>query len=230
MSAGLTSRVNGHSRWPLMMCIGLIIFMIFGVFLPAGCSSKNATNGKNQAPSVNCPAGTVRLAGASKKTTDTCMLDTDGDGIPDSIDDDDDNDGTPDLTDIDDDGDGLIEIDTLEKLHNIRHNLAGTSYKIANEVANDAGDSAGCGGIGGVAECNGYELTQDLSFDKNGNGETWSGDNSNGYTLDGGDNASPYFVVTEVVDSNGGVSYSGGWSLSGLLMLFLKVTVTPLLV
>ena len=32
------------------------------------------------------------------------------------------------MTDIDDDDDGLIEIWTLEQLHNIRYNLAGTSY------------------------------------------------------------------------------------------------------
>ena len=239
----LTNRVKWHSRWSLMMCVTFMAFMIFSVFLSAGCSSKETTtngkdqtpnsdsltsgkdqtlnsdsltngkdqtlnsdsltNGKDQTPNLPdlaCPTGNVRLAGASKKTTDTCMLDTDGDGTPDSIDDDDDNDDIPDLTDIDDDGDGLIEIDTLEKLHNIRYNSAGTSYKIATDGANDAGDSTGCGGIGVVAACDGYELTQDLSFDKDGDGETWSGDDSSDYTLDGGDNASPYFIVAD-----------GGW-------------------
>ena len=39
--------------------------------------------------------------------------DTDGDGIPDSIDEDDDNDGIPDYLDDDDDGDGIL--DFLEK-------------------------------------------------------------------------------------------------------------------
>ena len=35
--------------------------------------------------------------------------DSDGDGIPDSIDDDDDNDGIPDYLDDDDDGDGILD-------------------------------------------------------------------------------------------------------------------------
>ncbi len=210
MNTMLRNRVKWHSRWSLIMCVTFMAFMIFGVFLSVGCSSKDTTNGsdttnrKDQPPNpdgINCPAGTASLAG-------TCMLDTDGDGTPDSIDDDDDDDDIPDLTDIDDDGDGLIEIDTLERLHNIRYNPAGTSYKIATDGANDAGNNAGCGGIGGVAECNGYELTQDLSFDKDGDGETWSGDNSNGYTLDTDDSVSPHFVVTKVV---GSTNYSGGW-------------------
>ena len=65
--------------------------------------------------------------------------DMDGDGCRDITEDpDDDGDGEPDIcsgpvphcygADIDDDNDGLIEIHTLEMFHNIRYNLAGTSY------------------------------------------------------------------------------------------------------
>ena len=55
------------------------------------------------------------------------------------------------------DGDGLIEIDTLEALNNIRHNLAGTSYRIA---AGNPGNTGGCPNSG----CYGYELTRSLDF------------------------------------------------------------------
>ena len=44
-------------------------------------------------------------------------------------DDDSDGDGIVDSLDVDDDNDRLIEINNLEDLHNIRYNLAGTSYK-----------------------------------------------------------------------------------------------------
>ena len=171
MSVTSTSRENGHSRWSLVMRVGFIIFMIFGIFLPTGCSlDDQAASGGGQ--------------------FSISMLDTDGDGILNSI-------------DTDDDGDGLIEIDSLEKLHNIRYNLIGTSYKISD---GDAGDTTGCGGTNGVNVCSGYELTQDLSFDKNKDG-TWSGDSTSGYTLDVDDNASPYFVV----DAAG----NGGWKPIG---------------
>ena len=39
--------------------------------------------------------------------------DTDGDGIPDSIDEDDDNDGIPDYLDDDDDGDGILDLSLI---------------------------------------------------------------------------------------------------------------------
>ena len=150
-------------------------------------------------PDLDCPAGTNRLAGASRRSTETCMLDTDGDGIPDSTDTDDDDDRILDSMDVDDDGDGLIEIDSLEKLHNIRYNLDGTSYKASTR---DIGNSAGCGGIGEIEVCKGYELTQDLDFDEDGDGSTWSIDSTNEYILDVDDDASPYFVVD--ADGNGG--------------------------
>ena len=72
-------------------------------------------------------------------------------------DDDSDGDGTVDSFDVDDDNDGLIEINSLDDLHNIRHNLAGTSYKTN---AADTGNTRGAPGSG----LNGYELTRDLDF------------------------------------------------------------------
>ena len=55
----------------------------------------------------------------------------------------------------DSDGDGLIEIETLEQLDNIRHNLAGTSYK---EGPDAIANSEGCP----VEGCFGYELMDDI--------------------------------------------------------------------
>ena len=72
-------------------------------------------------------------------------------------DDDSDGDGIVDSLDVDDDNDGLIEINSLEDLHNIRHNLAGTSYKTN---APDPGNTNGAPEEG----LNGYELTRDLDF------------------------------------------------------------------
>ncbi len=140
MSTRLTNKVNGHSRWPFVMYVGFIIFMIFGVFLPAGCSTKADTiTGSSKIPDspdaldVDCPTDTVRVAGAPKKTIDTCIIDTildsDGDLVLDFYDIDDDSDTIPDLTDGDDDGDGLIEIHNLAMLHDIRYNRMGSSYK-----------------------------------------------------------------------------------------------------
>ena len=71
--------------------------------------------------------------------------------------DDADSDNIPDTFDVDDDNDGLIEINSLDDLHNIRHNLAGTSYK-TNDT--DPGNINGAPGSG----LKGYELTRDLDF------------------------------------------------------------------
>ena len=94
---------------------------------------------------------------------------------------------------VDTNGNGLIEIHTLTMLHHMRYNLAGTSYKTN---ASDPGKDNGCPERG----CNGYELVSNLSFDADGDGHTWSGNHSNGYTLDSNDNHSVYFNVSE-----------GGW-------------------
>ena len=107
------------------------------------------------------------------------------------------------------DGDGLIEIDSLQMLHNMRYNLAGTSYKTTSTAS--VGDSSGCPAQGG---CYGYELTQDLDFDLDGDGRTWSSlgssDGSGGYTLDPDDNQADYFPV-----ENDG---TGGWLPIGVFV------------
>ena len=99
----------------------------------------------------------------------------------------------------DNDGDGLIEIYSLIDLHNMRHNLAGTSYSTSTA---SVGSSLGCPeeGEGG---CRGYELMQDLDFDVDGDGGTWSGNGDEGFRLDEGDSQADYFPV----DEDG----AGGW-------------------
>ena len=101
---------------------------------------------------------------------------------------------------VDRDGNGLIELYTLTQLHNMRYNLSGSSYKTS---AADTGSALGCPN----AACNGYELMNDLDFDTDGDGQTWSQDSSGNYSLDSGDSAAPYFVI----DFSG----SGGWQPVG---------------
>ena len=99
--------------------------------------------------------------------------------------------------DVDRNGNGLIEIDSLIELHNMRHNLAGTSYK---DIATSVGSSFGCPDEG----CMGYELMQHLDFDgDDDDGRTWSGNGDDGYTLDSDDHQADYFPV----DEDG----AGGW-------------------
>ena len=102
-----------------------------------------------------------------------------------------------DVPEVDADGDGLIEIYNLTMLHNMRYDLDGTSYKTNGS---DPGDNSGCPDSG----CFGYELVSNLSFDADGDGSTWSGNHSNGYTLDSGDSAEPYFDTDD-----------GGWEPIG---------------
>ncbi len=81
MNTTLMNSVNWHPRWSLVMCVGLMVFMIFGVSLSTGCSITFPGRIVNPPPlpDVDCPTGTARLANTSKKTTDTCMLDADSD-------------------------------------------------------------------------------------------------------------------------------------------------------
>ena len=74
----------------------------------------------------------------------------------------DDGDGIANFLDVDADGDGLIEIATAEQLDQIRYNLLGSSLNTSDGVA---GDASGCGGQPDISECNGYELTQNISLD-----------------------------------------------------------------
>ena len=89
---------------------------------------------------------------------------------------------------VDRDGDGLIDIDSIEKLYNMRFNVQGTSYKVSR---NAPAQTNGCPN----KICRGYELVANLDFDKDGDGSTWSvsGDN---YILDRGDVDEPYFSLS----------------------------------
>ena len=86
-------------------------------------------------------------------------------------------------TDYDADDDGLIEVSNLAQLYAIRYDLNGDgavddfnmdppdylNYMLAYS---DAADGMGCPASG----CTGYELTADLDFDTNGNGQADAGD------------------------------------------------------
>ncbi len=186
--------VNWHPRWSLVMCVGLMVFMIFGVSLSTGCSITFPGRIVNPPPlpDIDCPTGMARLANTSKKITDTCTLDAD------SINTDDDGDGIPDSMDVDADGDGLIEIKNAVMLDNMRHDLSGTSYKTkAQDLAGEDGNTDGCPAVvSGSGGCNGYELTADIDLlsllDANGNGmidTTMEGidKNADGDTTDAGE-------------------------------------------
>ena len=99
---------------------------------------------------------------------------------------------------IDRDGDSLIDINTLTKLHNMRYNLAGTSYK---ESTSD--DGILCGRSADTT-CIGYELRKSMTFDSDGDVRTYD---ISSYTLDRDDSQAPYFSITG--------SGSGGWSPIG---------------
>ena len=114
-----------------------------------------------------------------------------------------DNDSVVDIVDVDDDNDGLIEVSTLLELHNMRYNLRGTSY---NTSSSDTGSSAGgptaattdcTTATGGVYLC-GYELTQNLTFDADGSGSSWSTATAlPDIVIDTEDVAAPYFTADE---------------------------------
>ena len=104
------------------------------------------------------------------------------------------------LIPVDRDANGLIELYTLTQLHNMRYNLSGSSYKTSTA---DTGSTTGCPNDA----CNGYELMNDVEFDTDGDGQSWTQDSSGNYSLDSGDSAAPYFVI----DSSG----SGGWQPVG---------------
>ena len=134
-------------------------------------------------------------------TLDSNPDDYDNDGLGTADDDDDNGDG---VTDADADSDGLIDIASPEQLNAIRYNLAGTGLTLT-----DGGetDSSGCPPhiVDGVLQnlCQGYELTADLDFDTNADGEM---DASDDYWNDGEGweplgNSRDYF--TAVFDGNG---------------------------
>ena len=124
---------------------------------------------------VTNDAGTVFSAEQSFRTD----IDSDNDGILDSVDTDDDDDDIPDTQDIDDDNDGLIEIHNLEMLDRMRHNLAGTSYRSAEDGAHNTtgaptaatsncstGSDVDNDTSTGLTYLCGYELARSLDFSK----------------------------------------------------------------
>ncbi|WP_300426178.1 hypothetical protein [uncultured Thalassolituus sp.] len=106
---------------------------------------------------------------ASGLTLDTFPDDYDNDGLDTATDTDDNGDG---IADVDADSDGLIDITSLSQLNAMRFSLDG-----AQQILTDGadGDASGCPAtvINGALQalCSGYELTTDLDFDENTNGD-----------------------------------------------------------
>ena len=82
---------------------------------------------------------------------------------------DEDNDCASDTNDVDDDNNGLIEVHNLDMFNNIRHNLAGTSYKTSSSAAHNrdgapSAETVNCTTATASVYLCGYELTTDLDF------------------------------------------------------------------
>lgn len=106
---------------------------------------------------------------------------------------------------VDRNGNGYIEINNLDDLNEIRHDLNGTSLR---------GSSLGCPTSG----CSGYELTRDLDFDTNGNGVIDSGDWNGGASwVPIGDGLNPFkatFTGQGHIIKNLHIAFNGGTSPS----------------
>ena len=106
---------------------------------------------------------------ASSWVLDAHLFDMDNDGIIDTEDPDDNNDG---VTDADIDNDGLIDISSLAQLDAMRHQLDGLGLRLTSDGPLD---QSGCPVvlIAGKDQirCHGYELTTDLDFDTNQDGQ-----------------------------------------------------------
>ncbi|WP_407704909.1 beta strand repeat-containing protein, partial [Thalassotalea loyana] len=141
-----------------------------------------------------------------------------------------DNDGVIDSVDVDDDGDGLIEISTLAEFNNIRNNEYGTAY-------NDGGgdDATGCGNDDDVLACFGYELTADLDFDENGNGDLtddsyWNG--GDGFTrierfsgtFDGNGHSISNLTINKTADRTALFRIINGVTIKNLSILNANIT------
>jgi hypothetical protein len=100
---------------------------------------------------------------------DGALGDFDNDGILDAVDTDENND---DIDDIDADHNGLIDISNLDKLNAMRFQLQGVGLQSSYDSSVDI---SGCPFIifqGTYQQrCSGYELTQDLDFDTNADGQ-----------------------------------------------------------
>ena len=97
------------------------------------------------------------------------------------------------------DGDGLIEVDNLTQLDAMRWDTDGDGMSDnANYAA--AFSDAGTGTLCSVASCAGYELTANLDFDTNGNGEADEGDvywNSGSGWIPIGESSDPFATTFE---------------------------------
>ena len=97
------------------------------------------------------------------------------------------------------DGDGLIEVDNLTQLDAMRWDTDGDGmFDNADYAA--AFSDAGTGTLCSVASCSGYELTANLDFDTNGNGEADEGDvywNSGSGWIPIGESSDPFVTTFE---------------------------------
>ena len=97
------------------------------------------------------------------------------------------------------DGDGLIEVDNLTQLDAIRWDLDGDGNSDNADYAAAFSD-ADTGTLCSAASCDGYELTANLDFDTNGNGEADEGDvywNGGGGWIPIGETNNPFDTIFE---------------------------------
>ena len=97
------------------------------------------------------------------------------------------------------DGDGLIEVDNLTQLDAVRWDLDGDGISDDADYA-AAFPDADTGTLCSVTSCAGYELTANLDFDTNGNGEADEGDvywNGGGGWIPIGKNGDPFDTTFE---------------------------------
>ena len=108
------------------------------------------------------------------------------------------------------DGDGLIEVDNLMQLDAIRWDPDGDGISDNADYAVAFSD-ADTGTLCSVASCAGYELTANLDFDTNGNGEADEGD---AYWNGGGG----WIPIGESNDSFGTTFDGGGHTIANLFI------------
>ena len=142
-TATFTSSLTIHVSWPEVPDAGL--YRVFHTTMTAAdatftqIGTSTSTSYVHMLPSHALETETYRYRFQACVNTDlsTCtvhspivsllLLDTDSDGVAD-------------FYDVDDDNDGLIEVSSTTQFNQIRHNLAGTSYK---STASSAGNTLG---------------------------------------------------------------------------------------
>ena len=108
------------------------------------------------------------------------------------------------------DGDGFIEVDNLTQLDAIRWDLDGDGISDNADYAAAFSD-ADTGTLCAAATCDGYELTANLDFDTNGNGEADEGD----VYWNGGDGWIP---IGESIDFFATTFDGGGHTIANLFI------------